>query len=195
MDILQTIGFPLAEGISFATGIQGPSFKFQGQYIVGRMANTLFPEAFSLYYPDFSIQVTLKPTTRHVGPVFAVTDYLQGIIIMGINITEVNSHYNRISLFLTDYKFNDVTQEVAAFIVPALKDKWTQFAFSVKHNVVRFYFNCSGIYDTQVFYKHLGWHLTVPSNGAILVGYLGYAKQPDIRYQVRRQIHSVKFSL
>ncbi|XP_071822200.1 uncharacterized protein [Apostichopus japonicus] len=183
MDILQTIGFPLAEGISFATGIQGPSFKFQGQYIVGRMANTLFPEAFSLYYPDFSIQVTLKPATRHVGPVFAVTDYLQGIIIMGINITEVNSHYNRISLFLTDYKFNDVTQEVAAFIVPALKDKWTQFAFSVKHNVVRFYFNCSGIYDTQVFYKHLGWHLTVPSNGAILVGYLGYAKQPDIRYQ------------
>ncbi|KAJ8020045.1 Collagen alpha-1(XV) chain [Holothuria leucospilota] len=188
VDVLQTIGFPLAEGITFAKGIQGPAFEFQGQYIVGRMANTLFPESFSSYYPEFSIQVTLKPTTKNVGPVFAVTDYYQSVIIMGVNISEFDANHNKIALFLTDlnshfYGFAVSTQEVAAFIVPSLKDKWTQFAFSVKHNVISFYYNCSGVFGTQVFYKHPSWSITIPNNGAILVGYLGYARQPDIRYQ------------
>lgn len=77
LDLTELIGVPLPPSISFVTGFEGyPAYSFGPGANVGRLTKSFIPDPF---YHDFAITVTAKPTTRHGGVLFAITDAYQKV--------------------------------------------------------------------------------------------------------------------
>lgn len=77
MDLTELIGVPLPPSVSFVTGFEGyPAYSFGPDANVGRLTKSFVPDPF---YYDFAITVTAKPTTRHGGVLFAITDAYQKV--------------------------------------------------------------------------------------------------------------------
>lgn len=77
LDLTELIGVPLPPSVSFVTGFEGyPAYSFGPDANVGRLTKSFIPDPF---YHDFAITVTAKPTTRHGGMLFAITDAYQKV--------------------------------------------------------------------------------------------------------------------
>lgn len=75
--LTELIGVPLPPSVSFVTGFEGyPAYSFGPDANVGRLTKSFVPDPF---FYDFAITVTAKPTTRHGGVLFAITDAYQKV--------------------------------------------------------------------------------------------------------------------
>nr|XP_054748685.1 collagen alpha-1(XV) chain-like [Lytechinus pictus] len=180
-DILQVIGHPLPNGVTFTEGLTGAAFKFEGDSNAGRHAEIILPTDFSANFPEFSILMLLRPYSGSRGTVFGVTDPYHQTIILSVNITGISIEDMRISLILTNIDYTSESTEVAAFLVPSFTNHWTQLALSVRDNQVTLFLDCQEL-GTQTFDKDPGWHIRIPPMAPLFIGHLGTVGE-DVQYR------------
>lgn len=181
-DVLQVIGHPLPNGVTFTEGLTGAAFKFEGDSNAGRHAEIILPTDFSANFPEFSILMLLRPYSGSRGTVFGVTDPYHQTIILSVNITSTSIEQMRISLILTNIDYTSESTEVAAFLVPSFTNHWTQLALSIRDNQVTLFLDCQEL-GMQFFDKNPGWHIRIPQMAPLFIGHLGTVGE-RVQYRV-----------
>lgn len=156
MDLTELIGVPLPPSVSFVTGFEGyPAYSFGPDANVGRLTKSFIPDPF---YYDFGITVTAKPSTRHGGVLFAITDAYQKVkcclfsrgltfcqmrkylclipfvvqvVHLGVALSDVEDGSQRVVLYYTDPGTRR-TQEAASFKMSDLTGRWARFTLTVQ---------------------------------------------------------------
>ncbi|CAG5896098.1 unnamed protein product [Menidia menidia] len=168
-DLTELIGVPLPPSVSFVTGFEGyPAYSFGPDANVGRLTKSFIPDPF---YHDFAITVTAKPTTRHGGVLFAITNAYQKIVQLGVALSEVEDGSQRIILYYTDPENEGGTQEAASFKMGDLTGRWARFTLTVQGAEVRLYMDCEEYH--KVAFTRSAQPLTFEASSGIFVGNAG----------------------
>ncbi|XP_041924225.1 collagen alpha-1(XVIII) chain isoform X1 [Alosa sapidissima] len=168
LDLTELIGVPLPPAVAFITGFEGfPAYSFSPGANVGRLARSFIPDPF---FSDFAIIVTAKPTTRKGGVLFAVTDAMQKVVHLGVELAPVEDGTQRVVLYYTEPGAT-ATQEAASFKMGELTGRWARFTLAVQGHEVRLYMDCEE-YHRVAFQRSAGQLTFEPSSG-IFVGNAG----------------------
>ncbi|MEQ2204190.1 hypothetical protein XENOCAPTIV_009348, partial [Xenoophorus captivus] len=129
LDLTELIGVPLPPSVSFVTGFEGyPAYSFGPDANVGRLTKSFIPDPF---HHDFAITVTAKPTTRHGGVLFAITDAYQSVRHC-VALSEVEDGAQNVILYYTDSETTGGTREAASFKMGDLTGRWARFTMTVQ---------------------------------------------------------------
>ncbi|XP_046704430.1 collagen alpha-1(XV) chain isoform X3 [Silurus meridionalis] len=168
LDLTELIGVPLPPSVSFITGFEGfPAYSFGPDANVGRLTRSFIPDPF---FHDFAIIVTAKPTTRHGGVLFAITDALQKIVHLGVALAPVEDGSQRVVLYYTE-PGTARTQEAASFKMGDLTGHWARFTLAVQGDEVKLYMDCEEHHRVAFHRSQKG--LTFEPSSGIFVGNAG----------------------
>ncbi|CDQ88074.1 unnamed protein product [Oncorhynchus mykiss] len=168
MDLTELIGVPLPPSVSFVTGFEGyPAYRFGPDANVGRLTKSFIPDPF---YRDFTVIVTAKPTTRHGGVLFAITDAYQRVVQLGVALSPVEDGSQQVLLYYTDPGVGS-TQEAASFKLADLTGRWARFTLTVQGTEVRLYMDCEEYH--RVAFHRSPEPLTFEASSGIFVGNAG----------------------
>lgn len=168
MDLTELIGVPLPPSVSFVTGFEGyPAYRFGPDANVGRLTKSFIPDPF---YRDFTVIVTAKPTTRHGGVLFAITDAYQRVVQLGVALSPVEDGSQQVLLYYTDPGVGS-TQEAASFKLADLTGRWARFTLTVQGTEVRLYMDCEEYH--RVAFQRSPEPLTFEASSGIFVGNAG----------------------
>ncbi|XP_038828936.1 collagen alpha-1(XVIII) chain-like [Salvelinus namaycush] len=168
MDLTELIGVPLPPSVSFVTGFEGfPAYSFGPDANVGRLTKSFIPDPF---YRDFTVIVTAKPTTRHGGVLFAITDAYQRVVQLGVALSPVEDGSQQVLLYYTDPGVGS-TQEAASFKLADLTGRWARFTLTVQGTEVRLYMDCEEYH--RVAFQRSPEPLTFEASSGVFVGNAG----------------------
>lgn len=168
VDLTELIGVPLPPSVSFVTGFEGyPAYSFGPDANVGRLAKSFVPDPF---FSDFSISVTVKPTTQNGGMLFAVTDAAQKFVRVGLGLSKAEYGYQRIILYYADRGYRE-TVKAAEFYVGDLTGRWAKFTMTMYKSNVRLYMDCEE--HNRVIFRRTGVPLTFEASAGIFIGNAG----------------------
>ncbi|XP_016107033.1 collagen alpha-1(XV) chain-like [Sinocyclocheilus grahami] len=168
LDLTELIGVPLPPSVSFVTGLEGfPAYRFGPDANVGRLTRSFIPDPF---YHDFSIVVTARPSSRHGGVLFAVTDALQKIIHLGVSLAPVEDGSQRVVMYYTEPGAAH-TQEAASFKMGDLTGRWARFTLAVQGEEVKLYMDCEE--QHRVAFRRSPDPLTFQPSSGIFIGSAG----------------------
>uniref|UniRef100_A0A4W5LD19 Laminin G domain-containing protein n=1 Tax=Hucho hucho TaxID=62062 RepID=A0A4W5LD19_9TELE len=170
LDLTELIGVPLPLSVSFITGYEGfPAYGFGPDANIGRLTKTFMPDPF---FRDFAIIVTIRPSSKQGGVLFAITDAQQKVVQLGLALTPVEDETQRIQLYYTEGgEESSHNQQVASFKLPDMTNKWTRFTLSVQDQEVRLYMDCDD-FHAETFHRSSRQLSFEPSSG-IFVGNAG----------------------
>ncbi|XP_058492212.1 collagen alpha-1(XV) chain-like isoform X2 [Solea solea] len=169
LDLTELIGVPLPPSVSFVAGFAGyPAYSFGPDANVGRLTKSFIPDPF---YDEFAIVVIAKPTTRHGGVLFAITDAYQKIVHLGVALSEVEDGSQRVVLYYTDPGTTSGTREAASFKMGDLTGRWARFTLTVQGSEVRLYMDCEEYH--RVAFTRSPRPLTFEASSGIFVGNAG----------------------
>lgn len=124
------------------------------------------------FFRDFAIIVTIKPSSKQGGVLFAITDAQQKVVQLGLALTAVEDETQRIQLYYTEGgEESSRSQQVASFKLPDMRNKWTRFTLSVQDQEVRLYMDCDD-FQAETFHRSSRQLTFEPSSG-IFVGNAG----------------------
>lgn len=154
--------------MSFVTGYGGfPAYSFGPGANVGRPASTLIPPVF---FRDFAISVTVKPSSTQGGVLFAITDAFQKVIYLGLRLSGVEDGHQRVILYYTE-PGSQVSHEAAAFSVPVMTHRWNRFAVIVQDEEVTLVTDCEE--HSRVAFQRSPQALAFKPSAGVFVGNAG----------------------
>ena len=140
MDLIQVIGIPLDDSIRFIKGIDGyPVFSISEEAEVHQPANKYFQKI----YRDYAIVATFKADTSKAGYLFSVINPDHTLVQFGLHISALEGDTQKITLYSSDFRYDDSSKAIATFTVPSFVDQWTRLAIKVEDDEITLYLDCN----------------------------------------------------
>ena len=140
------IGIPLDDTIKFDKGIDGyPVFMISERADIHKPAQ----EYFQKIYRDFSIVTAFRLDSNASCFLFSILNPDQTLVQFGLRLSAIDGSEQTISLYYTDFRFDDSSKAIAEFRVPSFVNQWKQLALKVQDDEITLYLDCNK-YDTKL---------------------------------------------
>ena len=149
LDFLQSVNILKEDddSIKYTTGVDGlPCFLF------GETAEVKEPARMSLQklYRDFAIISTFRLDRSNAAFLFSVVNPENTLVQFGLHISEPDIHYEmqNITIYYSDFRYDESSNSLATFQVPVIVDKWTVLGIKVLDDEITLYMNCNEFLKT-----------------------------------------------
>jgi hypothetical protein len=146
---LGAIGVPGSKrGIKYAQGVDGfPAFEIQDSAHIKEPAQAFFKNPI---YRDFAIGITVKPSKKSGGFLFAVKNLYNTIVQFGVELTG-----NQLILYYTsNVRYASTSKKLVSFDIGDIHNKWTKLSLKVQGDEVTLYKNCAKLETIKVAGKN-----------------------------------------